>query len=233
MSTTKATDNNPASSVYAALNTKSGGKASDKTSAKPTTEMEDRFLKLLVTQLKNQDPLNPLDNAQMTSQMAQISTVSGIEKLNTTLQAMMASTSQSETLQAATLLGKGVLVPGSGLVLKAADGAAFAGFDLAGPTDTGTVTINDANGITVRTINLGGMKAGTHTFEWDGKADNGAVAADGAYTFSVAAKHGGDKVETTALQVGMVTSIMNSSQGVSLNVGSLGNFKMTDVREIL
>lgn len=229
MTTTNAVDANPASSVYAALNAKS----SAKTTANATTETEDRFLKLLVTQLKNQDPLNPLDNAQMTSQMAQISTVNGIEKLNTTLQAMMASTSHSETVQAAALLGKGVLVPGTGLALKAADGAAFGGFDLAGPIDTGTVTINDANGITVRTIQLKGMDAGAHTFQWDGKTDNGAVAADGAYTFSVAAKRGSDKIETTALQVGMVTSIMNSSQGVSLNVGSLGNFKMTDVREIL
>ncbi|MFA6311240.1 MAG: flagellar hook assembly protein FlgD [Sterolibacterium sp.] len=229
MSTTAATDTNPASSVYSALNSKS----SAKTSANSTTETEDRFLKLLVTQLKNQDPLNPLDNAQMTSQMAQISTVNGIEKLNTTLQAMMASTSNSETVQAAAMLGKGVLVPGTGLALKAADGAAFAGFDLAGPIDTGTVTINDANGVAVRTIKLSGMEAGAHTFQWDGKADNGAVAADGAYTFSVAATRGSEKVEITALQIGMVTSIMSGSKGVSLNVGSLGNFKMTDVREIL
>jgi len=229
MAATNSIDSNPASAAYAAMNSKSTTKAG----VNSISETEDRFLKLLVTQLKNQDPLNPMDNAQMTSQMAQISTVSGIEKLNTTLQAMMASTSQSETMQAATLLGKGVLVPGSGIALKAADGAAFAGFDLAGPTDTGTVTINDANGVTVRTIKLGEMKAGSHTFQWDGKADNGAVAADGAYTFSVAAKRSGDKVETTALQVGMVTSIMSGSQGVSLNVGTLGNFKMTDVREIL
>lgn len=229
MTATNTIDTNPASAAYAAMNSKSTTKAG----ANSISETEDRFLKLLVTQLKNQDPLNPMDNAEMTSQMAQISTVSGIEKLNTTLQAMMASTSQSETMQAATLLGKGVLVPGSGIALKAADGAAFAGFDLAGPTDTGTVTINDANGVTVRTINLGEMKAGSHTFQWDGKADNGAVAADGAYTFSVAAKRSGDKVETTALQVGMVTSIKSGSQGVSLNVGTLGNFKMTDVREIL
>lgn len=229
MSTTTATDTNPASSAYAALNSKT----SDKTSAKKTTETEDRFLKLLVTQLKNQDPLNPLDNAQMTSQMAQISTVNGIEKLNTTLQAMMSNSSQSQTMQAASLIGKGVLVPGKGLALKAADGAAFAGFELAGPADTATVTINDANGITVRTLALGDKEAGTHTFQWDGKADSGAVAADGTYSFSVAAKRGGDNVDVAALQIGMVTSVMSSSQGVSLNVGTLGNFKVTDVKEIL
>ncbi|MCX7173278.1 MAG: flagellar hook assembly protein FlgD [Proteobacteria bacterium] len=231
MSTTTATDTNPASATYAALNSKTG--TTTTASTKQTTETEDRFLKLLVTQLKNQDPLNPLDNAQMTSQMAQISTVNGIEKLNTTLQAMMSNTSQSQTMQAASLVGKGVLVPGTGLALKVADGAAFAGYDLAGPIDNGTITISDANGLAVRTIQLKGMDAGTHTFQWDGKSDSGAVAADGAYTFKVAATRGADKVDTTALQIGMVTSIMSSSQGVSLNVGTLGAFKMTDVREIL
>lgn len=229
MTTANTVDTNPASAVYAALNSKS----STKTSATSSTETEDRFLKLLVTQLKNQDPLNPLDNAQMTSQMAQISTVNGIEKLNATLQAMMNSTSQSQTMQAATLLGKGVLVPGSGIAMKAADGAAIAGFSLAAPADSATITINDANGITVRTISLGGMEAGTHPFQWDGKASNGAAVADGSYTFNVAAKRGSDNVDATALQFGMVTSIMNNIQGVSLSVGTLGNFKMTDVMEIL
>ena len=229
MTTTNVTDANPASSAYAALNSK----PSTTTSTKQTTETEDRFLKLLVTQLKNQDPLNPLDNAQMTSQMAQISTVNGIEKLNTTLQALMSNSTASQTMQAATLLGKGVLVPGGRLAMTAADGPAIAGFELAAPADGATVTINDANGITVRTISLGGMEAGIHPFQWDGKANNGAVAADGTYTFEVAAKRGSDKVDSTALQFGMVTSITNGSQGASVNVGALGNFKMTDVKEIL
>jgi len=194
---------------------------------------EDRFLKLLVTQLKNQDPLNPLDNAQMTSQMAQISTVNGIEKLNTTLQSLISNSNDAQKMQAAALVGKGVLVPGSGVALQAANGPAYAGFDLADAADSATVTINDANGITIRTIKLGSMKAGTQTFQWDGKSDSGAVAADGAYTFKVSAKLGAAPVDATALQIGMVTSIMNSSQGVGLNVGSLGTFKMTDVKEIL
>jgi len=149
------------------------------------------------------------------------------------LQSLISNSNDAQKMQAATMLGKGVLVPGTGLEQKASSGAAFAGFDLAGPVDTAAVTINDANGITVRTINLGGMKAGTHTFQWDGKSDSGAAVADGAYTFKVAAKLNGASVDSTALQVGMVTSIMNSSQGVSLNVGNLGTFQMSDVKEIL
>src|SRR3990172_2141446 len=88
-------------------------------------EQEDRFLKLLVTQMKNQDPLNPLDNAEVTSQMAQLSTVSGIEKLNTTLQAMSSSFASSQSLQAAGMIGRSVLAPGSSLSLQ--NGAAVGG----------------------------------------------------------------------------------------------------------
>lgn len=229
MTATNNIDTNPASAAFVAMNSKSG----NSTKANSITETEDRFLKLLVTQLKNQDPLNPLDNAQMTSQMAQISTVNGIEKLNATLQAMVSNSSQSQTMQAATMLGKGVLVPGSAMDMKAADGPAIAGFELAGPADGATVTINDANGIAVRTLALGGMPAGTQPFQWDGKSTSGAAVADGTYTFNVAAKRGSDKVEATALQFGMVTSIMNSSQGVSLSVGTQGNFKVADVKQIL
>ncbi|MDD5176100.1 MAG: flagellar hook assembly protein FlgD [Sterolibacterium sp.] len=222
-------DTNPAASAYTALNPKKSATPG----ANSMSETEDRFLKLLVTQLKNQDPLNPLDNAQMTSQMAQISTVNGIEKLNTTLLSLMSNSTDAEKMQAVALVGRGVLVPGTGITYKAKDGMAFGGLDLTAPADSVTVSINDANGIPVRTLNLGAMEAGSNTFQWDGKSDSGVVAADGAYTFSVSAKRGTSKVDNTALQLGMVTSIMSSSQGVGLNVGSLGQFKMSDVRAVL
>lgn len=208
-------------------------KGTAKTNANSTSATQDRFLKLLVTQLKNQDPLNPMDNAQMTSQMAQISTVDGIEKLNTSLQALMNNANASQSLQAATLVGHGVLVPGKGLEFKAANGTAYGGVDLAGPADFVTVTINDANGLTMRTLRLEGMEAGAHSFQWDGKTDSGTVVADGSYSISVAAKRGQDEVDVSSLQIGMVSSIMSGSQGVSLNVGALGTFKMSDVKEIL
>src|SRR6266581_9760134 len=76
-----------------------------------TENIQDRFLKLLVTQMKNQDPLNPMDNAQVTTQLAQISTVSGIDKLNATLQTMVSGFDASQSLAAANMIGRGVLVP--------------------------------------------------------------------------------------------------------------------------
>lgn len=214
----------PAQALYASLN---GAQKAGSKELGP----QDRFLKLLVTQLKNQDPLNPMDNAQMTSQMAQISTVEGIDKLNATLKMILEGSNESEAMQAAALVGHGVLVPGSGLALY--DGMAVGGIELDGPADRVSVTIKDANGLAVRTLDLGALEAGSRAFSWDGKTDAGAPAADGAYTMAVAAQRGNDKVAARPLELGMVSSVVRTSDGASLNVGALGVFKMSDVRQIL
>ena len=92
----------------ALLDQMNGSSAAKKSTAE---EAQDRFLTLLVTQMKNQDPLNPLDNAQVTSQLAQLSTVTGIDKLNGTLESMMGSYQSNQALQAANMIGHGVLAP--------------------------------------------------------------------------------------------------------------------------
>lgn len=101
MATTSGTSS--VTNPYAALSS-SSSTTTTKTAAE---EQQDRFLTLLVTQLKNQDPLNPMDNAEMTSQMAQMSTVSGIEKLNTTLNSLVDNIGTSQSMQAASMIGKG------------------------------------------------------------------------------------------------------------------------------
>lgn len=195
-----------------------------------TSEAQDRFLKLLTTQLKNQDPLNPMDNAQMTSQMAQISTVDGIEKLNATLQKLLSSTVDAEAMQAAALVGRQVMVTGSGLRLT--DSGAVGGVELTAGADQVVVTIKDANGIAVKTLDLGDLDAGTHNFTWDGKADSGAQAVKGAYSVSVVAKRGADKVDASVLELAGVASVNRGSQGVTLDLGLLGLAKMSDVKQI-
>jgi len=189
-------------------------------------ETQDRFLKLLVTQLRNQDPLNPMDNAQVTTQMAQLSTVSGIEKLNATLQAM--ATSQS--LQAASMIGHGVLAPGSGIEL--AGGMAFGGFSLDQPVDKLVVTIKDSNGNTLHKVDLGAQKAGVTTFQWDGATDSGATAADGTYKFEVSAVQGGKDVTADALALAKVDSVTLGSNGVMLNTSQLGALDLNQVKQI-
>ncbi len=223
--TQQAASANPSQALFASLN------AAQKKTGSGEINSQDRFLKLLVTQLKNQDPLNPMDNAQMTSQLAQISTVDGIEKLNATLQMILEGNSDNQAMQAAALVGHGVLVPGSGLSL--AGGMAIGGIDLAEPADRVTVVIRDASGIALKNIELGGRNAGSHGFSWDGTTDAGVQAADGAYSIAVSAQRGEAKVSATALELGIVSSVARTGQSVSLNVGTLGAFRMSDVREIL
>jgi len=211
--------------LFASMNGGSGKTTSTANAA------QDRFMTLLVTQLKNQDPLNPMDNAQMTSQMAQISTVSGIDKLNATLQALSASMTPNQTLQAASMIGHGVLVPGNGVQL--AGGAGLGGFELPQPADSAQVSVYDRAGALVRSIDLGAQPAGISKWQWDGTDNSGAAAAAGNYTFSVNAAQGGNPVAATSLQFGLVNSVTQGAQGVAMSVGPLDNIALTQVKQIL
>lgn len=212
---------------FAAINATGRSTSSTATVEDP----QDRFLKLLVTQLKNQDPLNPLDNAQMTSQLAQMSTVSGIEKLNTTLSTLVDSLGNSQSMQAADMIGKSVLVPGSQLVLK--NGSAFAGFNLAVAADQVTLKVLDSTGTVIQTQKLGAQEAGVLNIAWDGATEAGVKAADGAYTFTVEATQGSNQVTVDALQVGTVSALVRSKSGFLLDLGALGQVDFKDVQQIL
>lgn len=192
---------------------------------------QDRFLKLLVTQMKNQDPLNPLDNAQVTSQMAQLSTVTGIDKLNATVQALSASMQASQSLQAATMIGHTVLVPGKQIDLL--NGKSDAAVELTQPADKVSVTIEDAKGNTVRTLQLGAQNTGLVGFQWDGLNDAGVAVANGSYKFSAAAVLSGVTSNPVTLSYGLVNSVTQGTQGPTLNVGLLGAISLTDVKQIL
>ncbi len=195
-------------------------------------DAQNRFMTLLVTQMKNQDPLNPLDNAQVTSQLAQLSTVTGIDKLNDTMKAMMQSTQASQSLQAAGMIGHGVLVPGSSLAL--AGGKSVYGIELAGPADAVQVTVSDGAGNPVRTIELGAQPQGTLALAWDGRLPSGAVAADGRYQVAVSAVRGGSVVTAQPLAFGEVLSVSTGSGGPRLNLGAgQAQVTLSDVRQIL
>jgi len=191
---------------------------------------EDRFLKLLVAQMNNQDPLNPLDNAAVTSQMAQINTVNGIEQLNNTVKALLGQFSQGQSLQGAALVGRTVLVEGDDMRLS--EGLGAGGFTLDGPADRAKVEIVDAGGAVLDTLDLGALKAGTHTFAWDGKTANGQTVADGLYSFRVSATQGTTAVETTTLAAGRVISVANNDDGLQLDLQDLGPRAYTDVKSI-
>lgn len=222
-----ATQSTDTAALFASMNANSSSAAKKSTAV----DTQDRFLKLLVTQMKNQDPLNPMDNAQVTSQMAQLSTVSGIDKLNVTLQALSDSMVSNQSLQAASMIGHGVLVPGKEIDL--AKGSGFGGIDLAQSVDKLDVAINDKAGALIRNIQLGSQPAGLVNWQWDGKDNSGASVAEGNFTFTVNAVQGNVKADATTLQFGMVNSVTQGKQGVALSVGQLDGIALSQVRQIL
>jgi flagellar basal-body rod modification protein FlgD len=227
MATVQATTSS--SDPFAAIN--AATKSSSRASAPTAEDPQDRFLKLLVTQLKNQDPLNPMDNAQMTSQLAQMSTVSGIEKLNTTLNSLVDGFANSQSMQAAEMIGKRVLVAGSQLPL--ASGQAYGGINLSAAVDQVKLSILDAAGQVIQTQDLGPRDAGVFDFVWDGMNDAGSKAPDGIYRFSVNATQGGNKVTADPLQIGTVSALVRSKSGFLLDLGALGTVDFKNVQQIL
>lgn len=223
--TTAAVNRSQSEQIYQSLN------APREKSFSVANEAENRFLSLLTTQLKNQDPLNPLDNAQLTSQLAQISTVNGIERLNASLQRLLSGLEDTQTMEAAALVNRGVLVPGSSLVLG--EQGAIGGLELATAADAATVTIRDANGLVMRTLTLGALPAGIHPFVWDGKTDNGQMAANGNYSTSVDVRRGNVTTTESPLTYGVVQAVTRGASGMALEVGTLGAFGTRDIRQIL
>lgn len=223
--TTIQTNNPLPDDLLAAMN------GTKKTAASATDDAQDRFMTLLVTQMKNQDPLNPMDNAQITGQLAQLSTVNGINKLNTTLEALKGSYQSSQTLQATSMIGHGVLAPGSTAALT--EGKAIFGVDLGESADSLKVTVKNAAGVVMHRMDLGSNDAGIIPLTWDGKTDTGTTAPDGTYKIEVQATRGGVASKADVLSFGQVASVTTNTSGVKLNVPGLGALDMANVRQIL
>ncbi|MBB5213397.1 flagellar hook capping FlgD N-terminal domain-containing protein [Parapusillimonas granuli] len=202
-------------------------------------DTQERFLTLLVTQLQNQDPLNPMDNAQVTSQIAQLSTVNGINQLNNTLLALSGQMDVSQSMQAASLIGKEVLVPGSKVSLGSTGegGAKVAtpfGMDLISDATKVVVTITDNSGKAIRKMEMDATSSGVYSLSWDGKDDGGVAAPDGAYNVQVAAyDSAGAPVSVGALTYGKVSSVAYSSSGLQLDLGLAGSHSLLDIRKIM
>lgn len=200
-------------------------------------DTQDRFLTLLVTQLQNQDPLNPMDNAQVTSQMAQLSTVNGINQLNNTLLALSGQMDVSQSMQAAGLIGKGVLVPGNKVSLGVNDGVATAtpfGIDVVSPAAKVIVSILGSDGQIAHKIDMGPQAAGVYSVDWDGTGEGGAPLNAGAYTVEVVALDAnGQPVAAEPLTHGTVSSVAYSSNGLRIDMGLAGNYSLLDIRKIM
>lgn len=204
-------------------NTTSAG-ASNATSAKEASE---RFLKLLVTQLKNQDPLNPVDNAQMTSQMAQISTVSGIEKLNSTVEGLNGQFVQMQMMQGASLVGKDVILKGDKLSVR--NGVAEGMFEIGSAADRVTAEVLSPAGLVVDTLNLGAQASGRHTFRWPA---GGANAEQAGYRFRIVANSGATTLSSTALMRDQVDAVNTSGSTLTLELTRSGKVAYSQIQAV-
>jgi flagellar basal-body rod modification protein FlgD len=214
--------------------------ASTAEAAKRAEDMKNQFMTLLITQIRNQDPLNPMENAEFTSQLAQMETVNGITQLNKTLQALSGQMDMTQSMQAATLIGKEVLVTGNKISTGSSPDdpntkvATPFGIDLISPAEKVKVAILDGSGKAVRNVELGPVNAGVVSLEWDGLNDSGEPVPDGAYTLDVSGVGAdGSAVGVEALTYGQVSSIAYSSSGVQLDLGLMGARSLFDVRKIM
>ena len=207
----------------------SSGSSSTSSSSSPNspTSLQQTFLQLLVTQLQNQDPTNPMDSSQMTAQLAQINTVTGISQLNTTLSSLASQLSAGQNAQASLLIGQNVLVaaPSTGATTTVASGASTGfGVSLSSAVSDVKVTIKNASGAIVNTLDLGAQQAGTVPVSWKPTDASGNTLPDGTYTISAAGTSTtGATASVTTLSGAQVQSVVQQSDGSTgllLNNGS-------------
>jgi flagellar basal-body rod modification protein FlgD len=189
---------------------------------------QDRFLKLLVAQLNNQDPMNPLDNAQMTSQIAQINTVTGIQQLNQTMLGIADQFNSLQVLQGASMIGRSVITEGN--ALKVEDGVGHGMFDLGGAAGDVQVEIQTAGGQLVGTLDLNAKTQGRHTFEWDASKYVGSTTD---LRFKVTALNGGVAVQSTPLTQAKVLSTGAAHGQITLDLEGGGTVGYDKVKAII
>ena len=223
------------SNVLNSVNGSAAAQAAAAASKSDGADLQDSFMTLLVTQLKNQDPMNPMENAEMTSQLAQINTVSGIQDLNATLESITGQIDAGQAIQASGLIGKGVLVPGQ-RVLVGEDGSTTPfGVELEQSADEVNITIRNESGEVVRRFESFAMDAGVESFTWNGEMDNGETAPKGAYTVSVEASADGESLDTVQLNYALVNGVSLDQEGAPrLDLGGISEqVTLADIRQIL
>jgi len=199
-------------------------KPASSNSATSTQDMAQNFLKMLTVQLQNQDPLNPMDNAQMTSQLAQLNMVDGVNKLNTTMGSLMAQMQAANFMNLSGSVGKTALAAGSDVYYTGQPVSLAA--KLSDAVASLKATITDSNGQIVDTLDLGPASTGVTDFFWDGSDSQGNKVTAGAYKLQLSAQDLQGKDTTPTAYVGsQVASV--GMEGTDLKAG------LADGRKVL
>ena len=222
------------------LDTMNGASSSSSTSstsatgAQSASDLQNTFLTLLVTQLKNQDPTNPADSSQMTSQLAQINTVTGIGQLNTSLSSLATQLSAGQQTQAALLIGSNVLAAGNNMTVSSGKSSSF-GVQLASDVSDLQIVVKNSSGQIVNTLDLGAQGAGVVPVTgWTPVDSKGATLADGTYTITAQGTINGQQATATTLSASQVQSVVQMSGGApGLKLSNGSTVALTGVASIL
>lgn len=196
---------------------------------------QEQFLKLLTTQLTHQDPMKPMENGDFLGQMAQFSTVSGIQDLQASFKDFASTLSSDQALQAAGLVGRYVSAPSQEALLSA--GGSVSG-DFVLPASSPQVTlriINPQTGVVVRDVNLGSQSTGSTAFVWDGLDNSGQFANPGIYKIQAEAQIDGTNTALATNIKSQVQSVTmgSGSSGLQVNLTGLGSVKFNQIKQIL
>ncbi len=210
------------------------GATSSVVSGESASEMgQADFIELLVAQIKNQDPTKPLEPSQFMNQLAQFSTVNGIQELKDSFDLLAGKLSSEQSLQAASLVGRNVLVPG-GQALLTAGGTVNGKVELPQQSADLSLRIINPQGVEVRTLPLGGHDQGAVQFQWDGFADDGSAVPPGKYTVIAEALIDGNQQAVVVEMETRVDSITLNQDGLgtTLNLASGASVPLSFVEEI-
>ncbi|MCE5359563.1 FlgD immunoglobulin-like domain containing protein [Candidatus Igneacidithiobacillus taiwanensis] len=216
---------------YASLQSNSASSSGSASSGASGLASVSTFYNLLVTQLMNQDPLNPLSNQDLSSELAQFSVANGVNAIQSSLSSLMDQINQNQGLQAATLIGKTVSTAGNTLQLSG--GSAAGAYNLSGDASNVNVLVQNSAGQTLAILPQGSQGSGMHSFTWNGLDNAGATLPAGTYRFSVQAANGSQGVTATPYSLGVVNSVTLGSSGPTLQLsGQAGSVPFSSVQNI-
>jgi flagellar basal-body rod modification protein FlgD len=227
---TSATAPNPVDSSLPAGVTSLASEQQKQTTASGTLGQGD-FLKLMTAQLKNQDPMAPMDNGQFLGQMAQFSTVSSLGDMATQLKALSDQMAGSRLLSSGSLIGRSVLSP-SNVGDLPAGGSLDGVVRLAEPADGATVTVRNAVGQIMESFNLGPSVSGDYPFSWDGALQGGATAQPGKYQVDVSVSRAGKASAEAALLYMPVASVSMAGGDIKLNLQNGSSLPLSQVTNL-
>jgi flagellar basal-body rod modification protein FlgD len=205
-----------------------------KTTASNTEMGQDAFLKLVIAQLQNQDPMKPMENGEFLSQLAQFKSVTGIDDLRKSVDSMASSFQSNQALQASSLVGRWVMVASdTGHLWQ--DAGMGGAVEVPSSASQVLVSIKDSSGQVIKQIDLGRQEKGTVDFHWDGLDGNGQAYAPGDYDIEATANIGGEYEAIITNTVVPVDSVIMGKAGTDLTVNTvgLGRIKLSDVKQIM